>query len=111
MNRLYPPGPVSGLPEVNYPAVFAESDRLSRPGFVVENPATNPKCDSWAGYMRLSLAQLLTCDAVALLPDWMQSRGAVLEVQVAKALGMPVLFASDVTKPYRAETSEGWAHA
>lgn len=39
--------------------------------------------------MRLALRQMLTCDAVALLPGWQQSRGALLEHTVAIDLGIP----------------------
>jgi hypothetical protein len=96
MKRLYLAGPMTGLPEFNYPAFFAESERLHRLGFHVENPAANPEQRDWAGYLRVALTQLLTCEAVALLPDWQSSRGACLEVHVAKSLGMPVLDAVDI---------------
>ena len=38
---------------------------------------------------------LLSCNAVALLPDWSSSRGAVAEYTLAKAAGLPV-FSIDV---------------
>lgn len=38
---------------------------------------------------------LLSCNAVALLPDWSSSRGAVAEYTLAKAAGLPV-FTIDV---------------
>jgi len=41
------------------------------------------------------LDALLSCDAVALLPDWSSSRGATAEYTVAKAAGLPV-FSIDV---------------
>jgi Domain of unknown function (DUF4406) len=40
--------------------------------------------------MRVALTQMLTCDAVALLPDWHLSRGAKLENDIATQLGMAV---------------------
>lgn len=98
--RLYLAGPMSGLPDFNYPAFMAESDRLHKLGYHVENPATNPEQADWAGYLRLALTQLLTCEAVALLPDWEGSKGAQLETHVAKALGMPLLMADDITRPF-----------
>jgi len=103
MKRCYIAGPMTGIPDYNYPAFMAESDRLSRLGFRVENPATNPEQSDWAGYLRVALTQMLTCDLVVLLPAWQTSRGAQLEVHVAKAIGMPVLLAEDVT-PQRLET-------
>lgn len=91
MTRIYIAGPMTGLPEFNYPAFFAEAERLRSLGYEVENPAANPHppCGSWAVYMRLALRQMLTCDAVALLPGWQQSRDALLEHTVAIDLGIP----------------------
>jgi hypothetical protein len=40
--------------------------------------------------MRRDIAELVTCDAIAALDGWERSRGASLEVYIAKALGMPV---------------------
>lgn len=45
----------------------------------------------WADYLRKDLIAMLTdCTAVATLPGWESSRGALLEVHVAGALGMRV---------------------
>jgi hypothetical protein len=91
MQRIYLAGPMTGLPDFNYPAFHAEAARLRALGYYVQNPAENPEpaCGTWAGYMRLAIAQLITCDAVALLPDWMGSRGARIEHNLAADLGMP----------------------
>lgn len=43
---------------------------------------------SWQDYMRIDLLLLLTCDVIALLPGWENSKGAILEQQVAQALGL-----------------------
>ncbi len=99
MNTLYIAGPMSGIPDFNYPAFRAEAERLRALGFEVENPADNPEQKDWASYLRVALVQMLSCDLVALLPGWQQSRGACLEVHVAKALGMPVLDAAQITEP------------
>lgn len=92
MTRLYLAGPMSGLPELNFPAFHAEAARLRSLGFDVVNPAE--LCDdiagAWAQCMRRDLAALLTCEGIALLPGWERSRGATLEHHVAKALGMLV---------------------
>lgn len=86
--RLYLAGAMSGLPEMNYPAFFAEAERLRAIGYLVENPADNPVQDSWQGYMRVAIAQLVKCDAVALLPGWENSRGARIENDLAISLGI-----------------------
>ena len=52
---------MSGLPESNYPAFNRAAEHIAAMGYAVENPAENPEpaCKSWAGYMRLALAQLI----------------------------------------------------
>jgi hypothetical protein len=91
MRRIYLAGPMTGIADFNYPAFNAEANRLRQLGYHVENPAecTAPTCGTWAGYMRTAIRQLMTCEAVALLPDWQKSRGALIEHGLAVNLGLP----------------------
>ena len=91
--RIYIAGPMSGLPDLNYPAFNAMAERLRAHGHHVENPAENPppKCESWLGYMRMAVAQLATCDAVVMLPGWSKSKGACIEHQLAVGLGLEIM--------------------
>ena len=98
MSRIYLAGPMSGIADLNYPAFHAETARLRALGHHVENPAENPECDTWEGYMRMAIAQLVTCDALALLPGWQNSRGAVIERGLARELGMPTSPSHDINK-------------
>lgn len=95
-SRTYLAGPMSGLPDDNYPAFHAAAGALRAIGQVVESPAENPKpgVPTWENYLRAALTQMLRCDSILLLPGWEESRGARLEKHVAEALGMTVLFAS-----------------
>ncbi|PTQ70393.1 DUF4406 domain-containing protein [Pseudomonas sp. GV071] len=88
MKRIYLSGPMTGLPDFNYPAFNAEAARLRALGYEVVNPAENPPQASWADYMRQDIPQLLTCDTLALLPGWHNSRGARMEHYIAAGLGM-----------------------
>lgn len=89
--KLYIAGPMSGLPDFNYPAFFAAEGLLAETGHTTENPARPGQVDgwSWYDYMRRGLRQLLECDGVALLPGWEDSRGARIERDVARMLEMP----------------------
>lgn len=87
--RIYLAGPMTGLPDLNYPAFHAEAARLRAIGFRVENPAENQRQVDWQSYMRVAIAQLVKCDAVALLPGWQSSRGALIENGLAVSLGIP----------------------
>lgn len=92
MNRVYIAGPMSGLPDLNYPEFNRASAYLRELGYEVENPAENPApaCGSWAGYMRMAIAQLVQCDEIHMLRGWQQSRGAKLEHEIAQQLGLLV---------------------
>ena len=91
--KLYVAGPMSGYPEFNYQQFRAIAEVLRGCGYAVENPADNAKPDpeTWEGYMRTALRQMLTCEGVAVLHGWQESRGAAIEVDIAHKLGMPVL--------------------
>lgn len=86
--RLYIAGPMSGLPDYNYPAFHAAEAGLRAAGHETLNPATNPEQDSWEGYMRAAIAQVIQAEAIAFLPGSHNSRGARLELNLADALGM-----------------------
>lgn len=94
MKRLYIAGKMSGLPDLGHPAFHAAAAKLRARGFHVENPADNPTppCGgTWLGWMRLAIAQLVTCDAVVLLPNWCDnSDGARTEYTLAVNLRLPV---------------------
>lgn len=100
MPTVYISGPMSGLPESNYPAFNRAAEHISAMGYAVENPAENPEpaCKSWAGYMRLALAQLVRCDISVRLPGWENSRGAVVENDIANILGLEVIDLHDFLK-------------
>ena len=94
MTTLYIAGPMSGLPEFNYPAFNAAADELRAVGYDVLNPVdaekhnTTGQPQAWDWYMRHALRMVLDADGLALLPGWRNSRGARLEVRVADSLLM-----------------------
>lgn len=91
LNAVYIAGPMTGLPEFNYPAFNAVAAQLRSQGCKVVNPAeqdTGSTGKPWEFYMRLGLRGLLECDAMVLLPGWRKSRGARIEHQIACELGM-----------------------
>ena len=93
--RIYIAGPMSGLPENNYPAFHDAAERMRNRGWHVENPAENPAPHSdaaceWTAYMRMGITQLMTCHAIYLLPGWEKSPGASVELFIAKRLGLTI---------------------
>ena len=95
--RLYVAGPMTGLPDYNYPAFDGAAALLAERGYPVENPAENEQLfkdrvspPHYTEYLRAGLAQLLRCDGVATLEGWWNSGGARWEVQTAGILGLEV---------------------
>ena len=92
MKTIYLSGPITGRLRREYMADFACHAVLWKSrGYRVRNPAAFFKPGwTWVRYMRRDLAMLVKCDAIAMLQDWRESRGARLEVHVAMVLKMPV---------------------
>lgn len=99
MSNTYVAGPMTGLPDLNFPAFHARAAELRALGHEVINPAEiNPdKSMSWRECMRTDIAALVFCDAIDLLPGWQASDGATLEHHIADRLGLAVNFAPGAT--------------
>ncbi|WP_369050492.1 DUF4406 domain-containing protein [Burkholderia gladioli] len=90
--KLYLAGPMSGIAELNFPAFRAEAVRLRSLGFEIINPAeiNADTTAAWLDCMRADIKQLVDCDGIALLDGWEGSRGAGVEHQLARGLGLRV---------------------
>lgn len=100
LKRVYISGPMTGLPDLNFPAFNAEAKRLRKLGYDVVNPAE--LCSSsatWEECMKLDLTALLTCDILALLEGWQESRGAHLEMNVAHRVKIKIVLIADLHDP------------
>lgn len=83
---------MTGLPDLNFPAFNAAAQALRQAGFTVINPVEiDPEAGKpWATYLRADIRALCDCQGVATLPGWRKSKGARLEVHVARQLEMQV---------------------
>lgn len=97
MTAIYVAGPMTGLPEYNYPAFDAAEKALASAGYLVLNPTHSERYNptpgtpqSWRWYMRHAISMVLSVDGVALLDGWENSRGAQLEVTIARALDLDI---------------------
>ena len=91
MTRIYIAGPMTGLPEFNYPAFHDAAAHLRALGYDVVSPAEiNAELahEGWLPCMRRDIAGLVRCDGIALLPGWNRSRGAQIEATLAISLGL-----------------------
>ena len=90
--KLYIAGPMSGLPDFNYPAFFKAADLLGAASYDTINPARTEGregCSSWLDFMRLSLIDIAACDGIATLDGHQNSRGARIETRLAWDLDLP----------------------
>lgn len=95
--KFYLSGPMTGYPDWNYPAFAAAAELLRYMGHQVLSPAENfagATNKTYAEYMRLDIEQVLSVEAIAVLPHWWTSRGACIEVSVARVIGLPILDAA-----------------
>ena len=112
--RLYLAGPMRGIADFNFPAFFKAAAMLRREGYEVFNPAekdikkygetilksptgTVATIEKKGFSLREALAAdtrfiCLKAEAIALLPGWKGSKGAVAERALAKALGLKIIY-------------------
>jgi len=99
--RIYIAGPMSGYPNRNKQAFNSAADHFRGLGHTVINPAELDDAEDldthpWEYYLRRDLGEMLAkCDTIALLPEWIESRGARLEFKVAAELGFEVVLVSE----------------
>jgi hypothetical protein len=91
--KLYVCGPMSNLPEKNFPAFNKAAEQLRAIGFEVVNPVDlNPDPDaSWQECMKVDIREMLLCDGLAWLPGTRYSNGATIERELARTLGLECL--------------------
>lgn len=103
--QIYIAGKITGDPDYKDKFFMAESDLIVRYDHMPINPAKlHPDGWPWAEYLKADIPILLGCEAIALLPDWRESRGARLELATALAAGLKVfLLTDDALLPYECD--------
>lgn len=92
--RLYVSGPMSGMPEHNFPAFNAMAAKLRAMGHEVVNPAEYDNALSgkvtWHECMRRDVILMCDTEALVVLPGWENSKGANVEIQLARWLDLRI---------------------
>ena len=105
MTKVYIAGPVSMIQDYNRPAFEKAKTELLALGYEVECPSdiipqTGPNL-TWLECMRACIKRLVDCERIYLLNGWSTSRGAKIEWDIAKALGIdPLYLEGDYEKFY-----------
>lgn len=86
--KLYLCGPITGILNNNKTAFDDAATALRGAGYDVFNPLENglDRDAPWEDHMKVDIAQMMTCDALAVLPGSHNSRGAKLEMHLAMRL-------------------------
>lgn len=94
MTKTYISGPISGWPDNNRSAFIDAEAKLRADGLDVFNPIDNglPNEAGWSEHMRADIKALMDCDTIYMLKGWHASKGASLELHIAKQLGMIIFF-------------------
>lgn len=100
--RVYLAGPMRGIADHNFPAFHAAAAKLRAEGHEVFNPAENDERMAERGEeitiracLRIDLEWICTnAEAVALMPGWQHSKGAMAEYRTALAIGIDVIILS-----------------
>jgi hypothetical protein len=92
--KVYIAGKVSGMEE-EAARNFAKAElMLIAQNFIPVNPM-NLKHDhgkTWGEYMKEGIGEMMKCHAVFALSNWYESEGARVEIELAKALKMPIMY-------------------
>ena len=108
--KIYIAGPMTGMPEFNYPAFREAAQRLRNAGMTVVSPVEigekygtaeeiNAVPAKLENLILEELDALATCDAIYLLPGWQRSAGTRNELRLALSLKLEILVeGSEVTK-------------
>lgn len=100
---IYLSGPMTGLPEFNYPAFREAAARLRGLGHRVYNPAEFafdgpldqfPIRSAFEEYTRFICREACT---IVMLPGWESSAGACVEHALASRIGLDVLDIGEIT--------------
>lgn len=99
--KCYISGKISGLPILNsYENFNRASNHAIELGYEPVNPmdiipdGDKPKKqqEQWYWYMRADLKALLDCDAILMQPNWNDSKGAIVEHDLATKMNLRVIF-------------------
>ena len=94
--KIYISGKVTGLPKGRVEKKFKDAERyLKIEGYVTVNPTVMDQNEGldYEDYMHVGFAMVDICDAIYMLPDWKDSKGAQRELEYAKSLGKTIIYA------------------
>ena len=102
--KVYISGPMTGVKDLNREVFFGVHYMIEDAGDILVNPHVVGKeaeklpgfdnmtdKQKWQAYMRVDIKHLAQCDIVLALHGWESSKGATIEIELAKKIGIPVI--------------------
>lgn len=109
--KVYLSGPITGMPNNNIQEFKKYEEKFKNLNFEVINPHNLfsgdevellEKCleekkitfeEYHSHFMRRDIAEMMNCDFIAVLDGWEKSKGANIEVYIARNINMPIVSA------------------
>lgn len=101
--KVYISGKITGLPyEVVEKKFYAAEMALKKLNHNPINPLKNGlgQSESWEKHMLRDIDLLINCDAILMLDDWEDSKGARMERRIAEKCGITILTEDDIESYY-----------
>jgi hypothetical protein len=94
--KVYISGPITGIQSNNIHAFRDAEEKIRSMGMIPVVPhdffeGVDTQNFVWEDYMKTCIKELMNCDAVVTIDGWNESRGAQIEVDLARKLGYEVL--------------------
>ena len=92
--KIYLSGKISGLPICETIKNFESAENQLKGLATIVNPMRlkHDHDKTWESYMKEDIKALLECDAIAMLPNYNDSKGALIELNLAKSLGLEIIY-------------------
>lgn len=97
--KIYLSGKITGLPQQEAREKFADGQALLEEiGLEAVNPMEKGLSNelSWEQHMVKDIELLFSCDAIFMMDNWIDSKGAQIEYDIANRLGMEIYFESKI---------------
>jgi hypothetical protein len=91
MAKVYISGPMTGIPDLNFPAFEAAAKTLREMGHEPVSPSDLPQSAPYPDMLKNAIRVMLNCDQILMLEGWQKSKGAKVELYVAEAVGIAEL--------------------
>jgi len=92
LTRIYISGPITGIENGNAELFCRVADEIANRGCIPINPhwLYHNHDKSWLSYMRVDIIAMMACDGLMMLPGFTESKGSMIEHELARNLGLTI---------------------